>query len=106
MKIAIPVLLLLAGAGIAAPPNKSPTESPTDDEIRQAVERLGHEKFSERERATKLLWSAGPAAEKALRAVADSTDPEVKRRARLLLDRIAFRIEPDAPFEAIAQMQR
>ena len=102
MKIAIPVLLLLAGAGIAAPPS----EPPTDDEIRQAVERLGHEKFSERERATKLLWAAGPAAEKALRAVADSTDPEVKRRARLLLDRIAFRIEPDAPPDVIAQMQR
>src|SRR5260370_26220446 len=41
MKIAIPLLLMLASAGFAAPPS--------DDEIRQAVERLGHEKFSERE---------------------------------------------------------
>ncbi|MFL5340702.1 MAG: hypothetical protein ACJ8F7_11175 [Gemmataceae bacterium] len=98
VRTAFALLPLLCAAGVAAPP--------TDEEIRQAVQRLGEAKFAERERATKLLWAAGPTAEKYLREVADSPDPEVKRRARMLLDRIAYRIDPGTPPEVITLMQR
>ena len=102
MKLALrlaPLLsLLMCLAGHGAPPSEA--------EIRQAVQRLGDPKFAERERATKLLWAAGPAAEKALREVVDNSDPEVKRRARLLLDRILYRVDPGTPPEVIALMER
>ena len=90
--------LFFCAAGIAAPP--------TDDEIRAAIKQLGHEKFAERERATKLLWSAGPAAEKALHEAIDDPEPEVRRRVRILYDRIMYRIEPGTPPEIIALMER
>src|SRR5262245_53656437 len=81
-------------------------EPPTDAQLAEAIKQLGDRNFAARERAMKLLWNAGDAAEKHLREAANSSDPEVVRRTRVLLDRIAYRIEPDTPNDVIRLMER
>jgi tetratricopeptide (TPR) repeat protein len=53
-----------------------------------------------------LLWNAGQKAEAALREASDDPNPETARRARILIDRIAYRIEPGTPPEMVALMQK
>src|SRR5262245_37174600 len=91
-------LILFAVPALAAPP--------TDAEIKAAIKQLGDERFAVREKATKFLWQAGPAAEDLLREALSNPDPEVVKRVRTLLDRILYRIEPDTPAEIVAMMQK
>jgi hypothetical protein len=93
--------IILVGARAFAQPAK-----PSDEEIRKAVKDLGDERFAVRQRAMKMLWNARELAEKPLREAANSGDPEVVRQARVLLDRILYRIEPDTPQAVVALMQR
>jgi tetratricopeptide (TPR) repeat protein len=86
--------------------SEMPAAPPTDAEIQAAIKQLGDEKFAVREKAMKLLLRAGPAAEAAVREVLYSTNPEVAKRARILLDRITYRIEPDTPAEIVALIQK
>lgn len=72
-------------------------EPPRDEELRQAIQDLGHERFAVRQRALKLLEAAGERAEPLLRAAARSDVPEIERQARMLLERLIFRIAPDTP---------
>src|SRR4051794_32863695 len=60
---------------------------PTGEQIAKWVEQLGDASFDVRQKATEALWHAGQPAEAALRKAADGTDPEVKRRARDVLDK-------------------
>jgi tetratricopeptide (TPR) repeat protein len=89
---------LLCGSAVAEPP--------TEAEIQAAIKQLGNERFAVREKATKFLWKAGPAAEKALREASGSPDPEVAKRVHTLIERIRFRIEPDTPPEIVALIQK
>jgi tetratricopeptide (TPR) repeat protein len=91
--------LVLGTAGAAA-------GQPTRDEIKQAILELGDERFAVREQAMKRLWQAGATAEADLLEAAKSDDPEIARRARVLLDRILYRIEPGTPKELVDLMQR
>jgi tetratricopeptide (TPR) repeat protein len=84
----------------------SRADAPTERQIRDAIEQLGDSRFAVRERAMKLLWNAGEAAEKPLAEAANSSDPEVVRRARILLDRIAYRVDPETPRDVVALMEK
>lgn len=84
----------------------SRADAPTERQIRDAIGQLGDSRFAVRERAMKFLWSAGEAAEKPLAEAANSSDPEVVRRARVLLDRIAYRVDPDTPRDVVALMEK
>src|SRR5262249_19417550 len=55
---------------------------PTAEEIAKWIKDLGDLRFPVRERATRSLEAAGPAAVKPLAQAMQSTDPEVQRRAR------------------------
>ncbi len=66
-------------------------------EIERAVRELGDDDFAVRRRATHELWQAGEAAEPALRAALESPDPEVVSRARWILERLRFGLQPDTP---------
>ena len=82
-------LLFLSTAVLGAPP--------TADEIKKAVEELGSPRFVVRERASKMLWEAGSAAEPALRAAAKSTDEETSTRAKVILEKFDWGLYPDTP---------
>src|SRR5262249_22553624 len=98
-------IFVTAALLVAAPVFAQPAK-PTDDEIRRAVKDLGDERFAVRQRALKLLIHAGDAAEKPLREAANSRDPEVTRQARMLLDRIVYRVEPGTPQAVVDLMNR
>jgi tetratricopeptide (TPR) repeat protein len=87
--------LVLLAALVTQPTLDPPP--PTPDAIAQAVRELGADDYYVREKATAWLWSAGTAAESALRAALNSGDAEVVARARDLLDKIPYGITPDMP---------
>lgn len=95
-------ILLLAGQIHGA----SPKPVPVPANIEQAVRELGATDYRTRERASELLWHAGPAAEAALRKAIATNDPEVRERAMAILDNLDYGIGPDTPqavSDAVAQ---
>jgi hypothetical protein len=92
-------LLLLILHGTAADTGEP---KPTPKQIAQWVEELGDNDFKVRENASKNLWQAGAAAEPALEKAAKSSDREVVRRARELLDQFHWGIYPDTPADIAA----
>lgn len=91
----------LVAAGQAAPPN-----APSPDEIAQQIQRLGADKLVDREDAMRRLWGAGLAAESALKKAAESSDAEVRFRARSILERFQYGILPQTSEETIALVRR
>jgi hypothetical protein len=89
--------LCAVGAVLAAPPA---------EEIADAVRRLGDEDFAVREKASRFLWSAGRAAEPALRVAVGQGDAEVARRARQVLEKFKWGIYPDTPSEVVELVTR
>src|SRR5947209_8248556 len=67
------------------PPSTAPAPAPVSADLAQAVRDLGDESFEVRERASKVLWSAGEAARGALKRAAEGDDPEVAGRAAKIL---------------------
>lgn len=80
--------------------------SPTKEQIAQAIRQLGDNDFFTREKASEFLWTAGSAAEEALREAATSNDPEVKRRAGDILEKFKFGIYPTTPTKIVDQIQQ
>lgn len=79
----------------------------TDQQIAEAISQLGAPEFRVRERATRTLWSAGARAEPTLqKAAAESSDPEIVRRAGLILSNLACGITPDMPDSVVALLSR
>jgi hypothetical protein len=58
------------------------------DQMKELVRKLGDDEFEAREKAVKELTALGKVAIPLLRDAAQSTDPEVARRARLCLEQI------------------
>jgi tetratricopeptide (TPR) repeat protein len=90
-KAALGALLILVAGSLCA------WAVPTPEDIARAIRQLGDDRFLIREKASKFLWSAGQAAESALNAAAKSSDQEVARRARRILERFKYGIYPDTP---------
>lgn len=111
------VLALLAigaatGAHAADPPATAPAAAAGElspemkKKIRIAIFQLGEADFAIREEAEKFLWSLGDRAIPALREATESDDPEVARRAKLVLENFAYGIRPDTPKEVIDLLEQ
>jgi tetratricopeptide (TPR) repeat protein len=87
-------LALLAAAATTA----AAADPPAGDLVRD----LGSPSFAARERATRDLWRLGAKARPAVEAAAASPDPEVRRRAAVVLDRFDWGILPDTPANVLA----
>ncbi|HUU60147.1 MAG TPA: hypothetical protein VMZ50_11430 [Phycisphaerae bacterium] len=79
---------------------------PLERRIARAIEELGHPQWKAREAAQEFLWSAGRAAEPALRGALKSGDLEVVQRARSVLDKFQWGIYPDTPPEILELIHR
>lgn len=90
----------------ADPAATHPATGPTEQQIAEAAVQLGSPDYRTRENATKFLWSAGRAAEAALRAAAQSADPEVALRARKVLADFEYGLTPDTPREVMDLVAR
>jgi tetratricopeptide (TPR) repeat protein len=96
-QIAAMLFCILRADPKAAPEPEAPVE--------RLVAQLGSASWAEREGASEKLLSLGKAAEAALERALTSPDPEIRQRARRLLDRIAFDA-PGALPERIAGVMR
>ena len=76
--------MFLAPVVVAAPAPTAPpvAKGPSAEQIQKAIEDLSSPRFPVRERASKVLWDAGTAAEPALREAAKSKDEETSNRAK------------------------
>src|SRR2546421_504768 len=88
-----PLLLsLLAALGLAL---LAPAQASDPRPLVDLVERLGSDVYSEREAAAERLEQYGEVAREALRRAAQGDDPEIRRRAEELLDRLQRRAEAE-----------
>jgi tetratricopeptide (TPR) repeat protein len=99
------LVTVLAVAALAFAPG-SDTASSDKEKIARWIQQLSDNDFQRREEATQRLWEAGQAAEPALKAVADSPDAEVSRRARDILGRFKWGIYPDTPKAVVDLIRR
>src|SRR3954465_2307951 len=68
------------------------------DRIQDLIRKLGSDDFTTREQATEELKKAGKPAREALQKAADeSEDPEVRQRARTILEEVAKAENPLQP---------
>jgi hypothetical protein len=99
VRLAALITLLLPVVSAAA-------EQPTKEQIARWVRELGDDRFTTRQEASQRLWEAGQAAEDAVAEAAKSSDAEVARRARVLLDKFRWGIYPDTPPKVVDLIQR
>jgi len=97
-----PAVLFLATITAAAPESKEPSA----EQIQKAIEELASPRFAVRERASKLLWEAGSAAEPALREAAKNKDEETANRAKTILDKFDWGLYPDTPAEVVKIIEK
>lgn len=86
---------------LATPPF-SLAADPTPEEL---VRDLGSSVFSVREKASKALWQLGEKARPAVTNATQSTDPEVAKRARDILEKFDWGIFPDTPAEVLQHIR-
>jgi tetratricopeptide (TPR) repeat protein len=97
-----PAVLFLAAIAAAAPESKEPSA----EQIQKAIEELASPRFAVRERASKLLWEAGSAAEPALREATKNKDEETANRAKGILDKFDWGLYPDTPAEVVKLIEK
>src|SRR5947209_4935109 len=96
MRTRLGVGIGLLGLLLALPPAAGADDAKaTAARVAQLVKQLGSNAFAEREAASKQLEAIGPPALDALRPAANAPDPEVKRRARELVQRLERRAEAE-----------
>ncbi|MFT6863870.1 MAG: hypothetical protein ACJAVK_002432 [Akkermansiaceae bacterium] len=69
--------------------------------IEEALKKLSSEESRERNEAFQTIWKSGKDSLDRLKTLVASEDPEVARRANLLLQRITLHLTPDSPPEVI-----
>jgi ABC-type amino acid transport substrate-binding protein len=84
--------VILTAAVLAAWPAAAPAEETATNHVDQLVTRLGSGAYRDRESASHELDGLGAAALDALRKAAGSADPETRRRAAELVERIGNRL--------------
>lgn len=101
-------LLVLTAGAAAAPTSASPAtpKGPSLEQIRQAIDDLGSPRFAVREKASRLLWEGGRAAEPALRVAAKGKDEEVANRAKAILEKFDWGLYPDTPAEVAKLVEK
>jgi len=100
--------MFLAPVAEAAPAPTAPpvAKGPSAEQIQKAIEELSSPRFPVRERASKVLWEAGGAAEPALREAAKSKDEETSNRAKAILDKFDWGLYPDTPPEVVKLIEK
>ncbi|RKY23340.1 MAG: hypothetical protein DRP79_09370, partial [Planctomycetota bacterium] len=87
-----------------AVPGMSPSLSPAfaegepaglDAEIAGLIEQLGHDEYGEREAAQERLLDSGAPAEDAVHKALQHPDPEIRRRAGIILKQIKWYLPPE-----------
>lgn len=81
-------------------------DEPIPAEIQQAVADLSSDDFATRDKATELLWAAGPKAIPALRQAAQSDDVETSTRAKNVLSKFKFGILAGTLPEVVQKIER
>ena len=76
------------------------------EDVKKLVDQLGGKSHEEREQATKKLWELGPKAIAELEKAAESDDPEIKDRAKKLLQRIKLGIQPGMAKETVEKLEK
>ena len=105
--IASPCHCRICSSPASPRPHRRPPRKPSPSgKIQQAIEELGSERFTVRERASKFLWEAGAAAEDALRAAAKSKDEETSNRAKTILEKFDWGLYPDTPAEVVKLIEK
>jgi hypothetical protein len=99
--------IALPAIGRAQPPAKNDKVEATLDEgqIRKLIDQLGADDFRQREAATKKLSELADVPP-ALREAMKSGNPEVRRRAALVVSRISTRLAEKQYQEAVAELQK
>ena len=97
---------VVTAAPTSTPPAAPPPKGPTPEQIRQAIDDLASPRFAVRERASKLLWEAGRAAEADLRVAAKGKDEEAANRAKAILEKFDWGLYPDTPAEIVKLIER
>jgi tetratricopeptide (TPR) repeat protein len=101
------VVALLAPMAVAAPaPPAAPPKGPKPEEIQKAIADLSSPRFAVREKASRVLWEAGAAAEPALRAAAKSADEETANRIKAILDKFDWGLYPDTPADVVKLIEK
>jgi hypothetical protein len=107
------VCLAVLAATAAPPAEPAPASAGTititvsaDRLVALLIRDLGAERFQTREQATATLRRIGPAAQAALEKVAADPDPEVRVRARRILEDLRLGITPDWPAEVAVLARR
>ena len=77
-----------------------------NDPIERLIAALSAVSYAERELASGKLWLAGQDARLALEDAANSGDPEVVRRTRVLLMRVRAYVTPDSSEATVALVDR
>src|SRR5258707_1224931 len=86
MKMVAPCLLFVFYAAVAFGQATSRNGDAQAKNAEEFVQNLGSDDPAVRERADRELRKLGKAAEEALQRAAESSDPEVKKRAQSILD--------------------
>ena len=76
-----------------------------DEKVDKFIQQLGASTYSQREAASKELWSIGQPTLRALKKASQSSDPEIKSRALKLLAKIEIGLTPDTPKEFIRPLK-
>lgn len=76
------------------------------DPVAKEIERLGNERFQVREEATRRLWEMGQAALPQLKEAISGADPEIGKRASVVLRKIEMDITPQTPEAVVALVER
>lgn len=92
-------LSLVLGGAFTVHSANDPPDNPT---LQRAIVQLGDISAKAREEATRVLWSAGKAAEPLLEEAATNPDPEIAARARQILADFRLGISPTTPPDIIA----
>src|SRR5271169_5664380 len=93
-------------AALAMPAFSRAVMALDDGAVADAIAKLSDPDAAVRERASAALWSAGKAAEPALRMALASDDPEVVRRARFILFQFQLGLYPDTPQQILDLVQK
>ena len=75
-------------------------------DLDQSANELGSQDMLVRQKASEKLWNAGRDATDALSRLASNDDPEISRRAALLLKRIELNLTSDTPAEILDLLDR
>jgi hypothetical protein len=102
--VAVCISISLTSGPAAVTPAEDQAGQP--DQVSRLIEQLGDDHFKVREEATRQLWALGTGAEPRLRAALGGTNPEVSKRASLLLRKIALDVRPDTPEAVLGLIER